>query len=170
MVFEQHWNPFPEDNLISVNQPHEDTSMASESHKEKFNQNIKNGNFFDAFVSVIEDAVTLEIITIVEDIGDPDTEINGDKNERTNNKGLPGKRIMTTIGLLEGDIQNVVGSQFISDPAYEKLRTFHETQVAKGETIIQSNLESLHKAMIYLIDIYKKNPNKNTQSNPSTSS
>ncbi len=138
--------------------------------KEEFISKSKEGNFFDAFMAVVGDTVQLEIITIMEDEGnegdiDPLLEIT-DKQHRTDYKGSPGKRMISTIALLDGDIQNIIGRQFVTDPTYEKLHDFHKEQVMKGEEIIKANLDSLHRSLIYAINIYKKSPKENTKTPP----
>ncbi|MGH2415333.1 MAG: hypothetical protein ACRDEA_16925 [Microcystaceae cyanobacterium] len=108
--------------------------------KKKIEEN--HNNFFKVFLDIIEDAVTLTIETTVKDAGDSE------------------EKLLTEISLLEGDIKNEIGSKFVTDESYEKVRIFHQEQVAKGEEIIKKNLESLHDLINYLIDVYKKNKNK----------
>jgi hypothetical protein len=127
--------------------------------KTSFQEKVNDNKFFEAFASVIEDTVTLEIMTIVEDENENWVK---DKGDRKKEQGMPGKRMVTQIKLLNGDITNIIGNRFIENPSYEHLREFHETQVLKGQDIIKGNLECLHKALTYLINIHKQ---ENSQKN-----
>ena len=118
--------------------------------KTPFGQQIKDKNFFDAFASVIEDAVNLKIVTVVEDeVIDIQSEV-----IEKDYQGEKGKRMITIINLLDGDIKNVIGRQFMSE--YEALRKFHQEQVLDGKNIVQQNLNTLSTTINSLIEIFNK--------------
>jgi hypothetical protein len=49
------------------------------------------------------------------------------------------------MNIVDGDIDNEVGSQFIGNGPYTELRQFHMEQVQEGRQIIQKNLENLQQ-------------------------
>jgi hypothetical protein len=96
----------------------------------RFQSKLKESkNFGDALVEIFSDLVKLEIVTWVAHEGD------------TNDK--PGNRLKTTINLIDGDIENEIGADFLQGSPYAELRTFHETQVDKGSETIANNLKTL---------------------------
>lgn len=96
----------------------------------KFQKKLKETkNFGDALVEVFSDLVHLEIVTWVAE--------EGDSSHRA------GNRLKTTINLLDGDIENELGANFLQDSTYSELRGFHETQVQKGAETIANNLQTL---------------------------
>jgi hypothetical protein len=67
----------------------------------------------------------------------------------------PGNRIHTVINLIDGDIINEVGNQFVGSGPYAELREFHLTQVKDSREIMQKNIESLQKLYAFFIEILK---------------
>ncbi|GBO52775.1 hypothetical protein APA_576 [Pseudanabaena sp. lw0831] len=86
-------------------------------------------NFGDALVEVFSDLVQLEIVTWVAHEGD------------TTHRA--GNRLKTKINLIDGDIENELGADFLQGSPYAELRGFHETQVEKGSETIANNLKTL---------------------------
>jgi len=96
----------------------------------RFQSKLKeNKNFGDALVEVFSDLVRLEIVTWVAHEGD------------TTHKS--GNRLKTTINLIDGDIENELGADFLQGSPYAELRGFHEMQVTKGAETIANNLKTL---------------------------
>ncbi|WP_055074804.1 hypothetical protein [Pseudanabaena sp. 'Roaring Creek'] len=96
----------------------------------RFQDKLKESkNFGDALVEIFSDLVELEIVTWVAHEGD------------TTHK--EGNRLKTTINLIDGDIENEIGADFLQGSPYAELRSFHETQVAKGAETIANNLKTL---------------------------
>ncbi len=96
----------------------------------RFQDKLKESkNFGDALVEVFSDLVALEIVTWVAHEGD------------TTHK--PGNRLKTTINLIDGDIENEIGADFLQGSPYAELRGFHEIQVEKGAETIANNLKTL---------------------------
>ncbi|WP_434685078.1 hypothetical protein [Pseudanabaena minima] len=86
-------------------------------------------NFGDALVEIFSDLVQLEIVTWVAHEGD------------TTHRA--GNRLRTTINLIDGDIENELGADFLQGSPYAELRGFHEIQVEKGAETIANNLKTL---------------------------
>lgn len=122
----------------------------STSSKEQYKKHISDRNFFEAFAVVVKDLNQLKVTTIIEDeLEDANTQMI--PTER--NEGKPGKRMVTVIDLIDGDITNIIGSRFINDSSYGNLRQQHLEQVVKGQEIIKSNLKILQDAIDELIKI-----------------
>ncbi len=96
----------------------------------RFQSKLKESkNFGDALVEIFSDLVKLEIVTWVAHEGD------------TTHKA--GNRLKTTINLIDGDIENELGADFLQSSPYAELRGFHELQVEKGTATIAKNLQTL---------------------------
>lgn len=111
----------------------------------------------DAIKKAIVKTVELEITTWV---SEPPTESD---YETTNVCEVPksGNRMHTVINLVNGEIRNEVGSQFVGSGPYTELREFHLTQVKESREIIQKNIETVHKIYDILVEMLKSR--KNTQ-------
>lgn len=106
------------------------TVSATATASVRFQNKLKeNKNFGDALVEVFSDLVRLEIVTWVAHEGD------------TTHKS--GNRLKTTINLIDGDIENELGADFLHGSPYAELRGFHEIQVTKGAETIANNLKTL---------------------------
>jgi hypothetical protein len=103
-----------------------------------FKQKLKAGNLTEALALALSEAIELKITTWV-------ASIDGDAAQREPDHAKPGYRLRTRINMMEGDIENEVGDQFIGNGPYRELRQFHTEQVAKGGQTIQNNLKSLEK-------------------------
>ncbi len=106
------------------------TVTTTVSASERFQDKLKeNKNFGEALIEIFSDLVQLEIVTWVAHEGD------------TTHKS--GNRLRTTINLIDGDIENELGADFLQGSPYAELRGFHEIQVAKGAETIATNLKTL---------------------------
>ncbi|WP_138502331.1 hypothetical protein [Nostoc sp. PA-18-2419] len=103
----------------------------------------------DAIKTAIVEVVELEITTWVPESSNQLEEI---KSQQT---AQPGNRMYTVINLIDGDINNEVGSQFIGSGAYTELREFHLTQIKESREIMQKNIENLHKLYDFFVEIIK---------------
>jgi len=101
----------------------------------------------DAIKKAIVEVVELEITTWVSESG----------NELQNGQELPkaGNRIHTIVNLVNGDIKNEVGSQFVGSGPYTELREFHLSQVKESREIMQKNIESVHKIYGILMEMLR---------------
>jgi hypothetical protein len=102
--------------------------------KDSFKEKIKQGNLKDALVSVVTEAVELKITTWV-----------STEEENSPSKPRRGHYIRTKMNILDGDIENEIGDQFINKKSYSELQQFHLEQVKGGHQIVQTNLENIHK-------------------------
>lgn len=105
-------------------------SPASDKTSARFQKKLKESkNFGDALVEVFSDLVHLEIVTWVA------------REENETQKS--GNRLKTTINLIDGDIENELGADFLQGSPYAELRDFHEAQVQRGSDTIANNLKTL---------------------------
>jgi len=111
------------------------------SASENFKDQIKQGNLKEALITAMSEAVDLKITTWVTR-----------EEENLSSQPSQGNYIRTRINILEGDIDNEIGSQFINKKSYQQLQQFHLEQVKEGHQIIQTNLENIHKMFTLLAD------------------
>ena len=114
-----------------------------------FKEKLKAGQIVDALTLALGEAVELEITTWVS--SDPETAID-------TNKPSANARMRTRINIVDGDIENEVGSQFIGNGPYTELRQFHMEQVLEGRKIIQNNLENIQQLFTVLTNTINKLP------------
>ncbi|MEH2366869.1 hypothetical protein [Nostoc sp.] len=103
----------------------------------------------DAIQTAIVEVVELEITTWVPDSSTQLEQPQGQQIAQT------GNRMHTIINLIDGDITNEVGSQFVGSGPYTELREFHLTQIKESREIMQKNIESLQKLYGFFIEIMK---------------
>ncbi|MGK7933132.1 MAG: hypothetical protein AB4041_17100 [Microcystaceae cyanobacterium] len=115
--------------------------------QQKFEEEVKNKNFFEAFMTVVREAAQLKVLTIVEDENDPLFE-----DDLSKVQGQPGKRMATLVELLSGDIKNIVGSRFLEHPNYQQILNFHREQVGEGQEMIEKNISNLRNMLMDLLD------------------
>ncbi|QLE43441.1 hypothetical protein FD723_25375 [Nostoc sp. C052] len=101
----------------------------------------------NAIKTVIVEVIDLKITTWVAESSEQS------QNEITSAK--PGNRIYTRINLVNGDIENEIGSQFTDSGPYKEIREFHLTQVKDSREIIHKNIESVEKLYGFLMEIVK---------------
>jgi hypothetical protein len=109
--------------------------------KQLNSNNLNADNIFNVMKAALADVVELKITTWV---AEPSTQL-GDDLQNSTTAAQPGNRICTKINLIDGDIENEVGSQFLSSGPYAELLSFHLDQVKDSREIMQKNIESVHK-------------------------
>ena len=109
-----------------------------------FRKKLKEGEILDALTLALGEAIELNITTWVS------SENPLQVNQLPANQPRPGNRMHTRINLVDGDIENEIGTEFMSSGSYGELREFHLQQVQEGRQIIQQNLESLQKIFVVL--------------------
>lgn len=120
---------------------------------DEFKAQLKAGKIVDALTLALGEAIELEITTWVSSSNTSDAPILEAREQ------IPGDRKMRTrINIVDGDIDNEVGAQFIGNGPYTELRQFHMEQVQEGRQIIQNNLESLHHLFTVLTNTLSKLP------------
>lgn len=137
---------------------------SSEFKRKVKNLNTKGEGFniddiIDAIQTAIVEVVELEITTWVPESSTQIEEIQGQQIAQ------PGNRMHTIINLIDGDINNEVGSQFVGSGSYTELREFHLSQIKESREIMQKNIESLQKLYGFFIEIMKSR--KTSQQSPS---
>jgi len=70
--------------------------------------------------------------------------------------------MQTRINIVDGDIDNEIGSLFLSQGPYGELRDFHLNQVKEGRSIIRQNLESLQQLFGLLAGVVHRLPSQTT--------
>ncbi len=113
------------------------------SASEEFQKQLKAGNLAEALTLALSQAIELEIKTWVS------TESTGSDLDNLD-QPAPGYGLRTRINLIDGDIENEVGSQFVGNGPYRELRDFHLQQVLEGRETIQRNLENLQRMFAIL--------------------
>ncbi|MDB9313067.1 hypothetical protein PN462_08135 [Spirulina sp. CS-785/01] len=112
------------------------------SASDEFRKQLKAGKIVEALTLALGEAIELEITTWVADDDKPT------QGSTQSKQGNAGNRMRTRINLVDGDIENEIGSNFIGESPYAELRDFHLEQVKEGRHIIQQNLESLQQMFV----------------------
>lgn len=113
---------------------------------DKFKGELQNNNFVGALKTALSEVIELEIVTWVVP-ADQD-----DLGQDTPENALPGHLMRTRINLVDGDIDNEIGSHFVGSGPYTELRQFHLEQVQKGQDTIQKNLTNLKQLFEILVE------------------
>ncbi|MDJ0898592.1 MAG: hypothetical protein QNJ55_07255 [Xenococcus sp. MO_188.B8] len=100
---------------------------------EEFRGKIASGEIFEALTVAMSEAIELNITTWV---ASNDTDELEDSSQ-------PGYRMRTRINIVDGEIENEIGSEFVTNPAYLELQKLHLEQVQQGREILLNNLASL---------------------------
>lgn len=104
-----------------------------------FKQQLKAGKIVEALTLALSEAIELEITTWVSSAeSENSTPLNPDQPQ-------PGHRMRTRINIVDGDIENEMGSLFIGSGPYAELQQFHLEQVQESRQIIQQNLDNLQQ-------------------------
>jgi hypothetical protein len=112
-----------------------------------FKAQLKAGKIVDALTLALGEAIELEVTTWVSTESDTDA-----------SQPSPGNRIRTRINIVDGDIDNEVGSAFVGNASYAELRQFHLAQVKEGREIIQHNLVTLQQIFTVMANTLSQLP------------
>ncbi|MGQ9865365.1 MAG: hypothetical protein ACUVSQ_03650 [Pseudanabaenaceae cyanobacterium] len=113
----------------------------------RFRQKLEETNDLgEALRAVLADLFVLKIVTWVAEEGDTEPQ--------------PGHRLRTQIDLIDGDIENEIGVEFLEGREYASLRTFHEQQVFNGRDTISHNVHTLLQLAREAAQFLKENRNK----------
>ncbi len=107
---------------------------------ERFKHALQSGNFDNAIEIALTEAMSLEIVTWVAD-DEEDTENETGRAESSVRK--PRSQICTKINLLDGKVENQIGSLFLDGGPYANLRAFHTQQVEASQELIEKKITSL---------------------------
>lgn len=120
---------------------------ASQDFKDELRQEkLDSNSIAKALKIALTEAIELKITTWVVPADNPNATGNPD----------PGYRMRTRINIVDGDIDNEIGSLFVGNGPYTELRDFHLKQVADGRDILQQNLESLENLFSTLVGTMQK--------------
>jgi hypothetical protein len=115
-----------------------------------FKKQLKAGKIIDALTLALGEAVELEITTWVSSANDSKTTVEAIP--------APESRIRTVLNIVDGDIHNEVGTQFIGDGPYTELQQFHSSQVQDAPLMIQHNLANLQQLFSVLTNTLSQLP------------
>jgi hypothetical protein len=121
-----------------------------------FKQQLKAGKIIDALTLALGEAVELEITTWV-------SSAKSDSNTPKESAPSPESCIRTRINIVDGDINNAVGSEFIGNGPYTELQQFHKNQVQDAPQMIQHNLENLQQLFSVLTSTITQLPPASTR-------
>lgn len=119
-----------------------------------FKEKLRAGKIVDALTLALGEVVELEITTWVSESHSEQDNLLSAKADQPS----PDCRMRTRINIVDGDIENEVGSQFIGNGRYTELRQFHLSQVQEGRQIIQQNLDSLQQLFNVLTNTVNQMP------------
>jgi hypothetical protein len=102
---------------------------------DEFKREFYAGNYAEALKIALTEAIELKITTCV---------VTDDLQGIDPTRSQPaGDRMYSRINIVDGDIENEIGSNFLSGQPYSELRDFHLGQVQEGRNIINRNLQNL---------------------------
>ena len=111
---------------------------------DQFKEKIKAGDVYNALILAASEAIELKITTRIS---------SNDANENDSNSYL-----RTKINLVDGKIDNEVGSQLIGNESYNEILDFHLEQVKEGRQLLINNLDSLQKMFVILTNTLSQLP------------
>jgi len=112
-------------------------SASDEFKSEIRNNELDTDSIGKALKTALTEAIELKITTWVVPAGEGNALASGEPK--------PGYRMRTRINIVDGDIDNEVGSPFVASGPYSELREFHLSQVQESRAILQQNLQSLQQ-------------------------
>src|SRR5919202_335751 len=118
-----------------------------------FKEQLKAGKIVDALTLALGEAVELEITTWVSSSANSNAKTSGSADQPPADC-----RMRTRMNIVDGDIDNEVGTQFIGNGPYTELRQFHMEQVQEGRQIIQQNLENIQQLFTVLTNTLARLP------------
>jgi len=119
----------------------------SDQFKQELQQgNLDNNNLARALKLALTEMIELEITTWVVPV----------ESGNLAADPMPGYRMRTNINIIDGDIDNEIGSPFIAGGPYAELRDFHLQQVAESRKILKENLETVQQLFTVLVGTVQK--------------
>jgi hypothetical protein len=128
------------------------------SNKEQeFKEALNNGKLAEAFLLAMNSAVELKITTWVESSQEDSTqekiqtpEIEKKDTNPSQDKETPGHSLKSRVNLIQGEIENKIGDQFLNNDQLAKILPFHFHQVSLSSHNFRNNLQSLQKLFGFL--------------------
>ncbi|VEP16087.1 conserved hypothetical protein [Hyella patelloides LEGE 07179] len=109
---------------------------------EEFREKVRAGKMFDALAIAMSESIELNITTSVA----------SEEDRQLGETSQPGYRMRTRINIVDGEVENEIGREFASNPAYAELQKLHLEQVKQGREILLNNLASLQSMFAMLND------------------
>lgn len=122
----------------------------------EFRDKIEAGEIFEALTLAMSEAVELKITTWV---ATADLENRPDRSQ-------PGYRLHTRINLVNGEVENEIGSEFVNNPNYAQLQQLHLEQVQQGRETLIKNIESLQAMFTIFNETFPEMPQLDRNPNP----
>jgi hypothetical protein len=126
---------------------------------------------FDKLYKKIENAVKdltmLKVVTAVGDVTITQTikKVDGEDQETRAEQYLNAKAIVSTIDLVDGDIETIMDGVFASDnAAYNKIRDEHMLRIKDAHDIVGNNVKVLKELINTIRDILATRPVPETES------
>jgi hypothetical protein len=120
---------------------------------EKFKKKLEAGEIADALALAMSESMELKITTWV----------SSESQFLDSEEPPPGSRLRTRINILEGEIENEIGSELIGKEAFAELQQLHLEQVEQSREIVLKNLESLQKMMVVLTNTLSELPQSSSR-------
>jgi len=115
------------------------------SNKEQeFKEAINSGKLAEAFLLAMNSAVELKITTWVESSENKSHQEEIDTTS-SQEKETPGHSLKSRVNLIQGEIENQIGDQFLTNSELSKVLPFHFHQVSLSSHNFRNNLQSLQK-------------------------
>lgn len=124
---------------------------------EEFKQKIRERKLLEAFTLAASEAIELKITTWVSS-SNLETQAIIAKD-----KPFSESCLRTRINLVNGEIDNEIGSEIIKNQDYAELKKLHQEQVKKGRETILRNLESLQKMFAILNNTLAEMPKSSSK-------
>jgi hypothetical protein len=119
---------------------------------DEFKDKLRSGEIFEALTIAMSEAIELKVTTWISSAESPPTARDFYANGTLKEDLQPprGSCLQTRINLVDGEVENLIGSEFIGNEAYAELQQFHLEQVKEGREILLKNIESLQKIFVVM--------------------
>lgn len=109
-----------------------------------FKRQLKAGKIAEALALAMSEAIQLKITTWV-------------SSSESDIEAKPASRLRTRMNLIDNELENEIGTQFLGNAPYRELRQFHQEQVLESHKIIQDNLRSLQALFEFWVKLQYQN-------------
>jgi hypothetical protein len=127
---------------------------------DEFKDKLRSGEIFEALTIAMSEAIELKVTTWVSSAGSPPTtqDFSANGTLKAELETPSSLCLHTRINLVDGEVENRIGSEFIDHEAYAELQKFHLEQVKEGREILLKNLESLQKMFVVMTNTMSQLP------------
>ena len=108
----------------------------------EFTKYLQQGKLADALTVALTKSIELEITTWIAVPDSPTPEMR--------------ECLHTKINIIDGEIDNQIGSRCLDQGSYGELQDFHQSQVQYSSQLIQQNLETLQQLLIIMAGTYNQ--------------